>query len=178
MTDRDMFDTMILTKIAAAFCSALLVLVLGGWIADKVYSPASHGEDHSVAWIETDNGNAGDVEVEVEEGPVLADLLALADLEKGAKTFKKCAACHKLEDGKNGVGPHLYGVVNRAVGSAAGFNYSGSLVAVAQVWSQENLNGFLTKPSKYAPGTKMSFNGLSKPKDRANLIAYLETIGN
>ena len=145
MTDRDMFDTMILTKIAAAFCSALLVLVLGGWIADKVYSPASHGEDHSVAWIETDSGNADDVEAEVEEGPVLADLLALADLEKGAKTFKKCA---------------------------------GSLVAVAQVWSQENLNGFLTKPSKYAPGTKMSFNGLSKPKDRANLIAYLETIGN
>jgi cytochrome c len=178
MTDRDMFDTMTLTKIAAAFCSALLVLVLGGWIADKVYSPASHGEDHGVAWIETDSGNADDVEVEVEEGPVLADLLASADLEKGAKTFKKCAACHKLEDGKNGVGPHLYGVVNRAVGSVDGFNYSGSLMAVAQVWSQENLNGFLTKPSKYAPGTKMSFNGLSKPKDRANLIAYLETIGN
>jgi cytochrome c len=171
-----MFDTMTLTKIAAAFCSALLVLVLGGWIADKVYSPASHGEDHGVAWIETDSGNADDVAVE--EGPVLADLLASADLEKGAKTFKKCAACHKLEDGKNGVGPHLYGVVNRAVGSAAGFNYSGSLVAVAQVWSQDNLNGFLTKPSKYAPGTKMSFNGLSKPEDRANLIAYLETIGN
>ena len=110
-------------------------------------------------------------------GPALVDLLASADLEKGAKTFKKCSACHKLEDGKNGVGPHLYGIVNRAVGSAAGFNYSGSLVAVAQIWSEENLNGFLTKPSKYAPGTKMSFNGLSKPEDRANLIAYLETVG-
>ena len=171
-----MFDTMTLTKIAAAFCLALLVLVLGGWIADKVYSSASHGKDHGVAWIETDNGNAA--EVAVEEGPVLADLLASADLEKGAKTFEKCAACHKLEDEKNGVGPHLYGVVNRAVGSVSGFSYSGSLVAVAQVWSQENLNGFLTKPSKYAPGTKMSFNGLSKPEDRANLIAYLETIGN
>ncbi len=94
-----MFDTMTLTKIAAAFCSALLVLVLGGWIADKVYSSASHGKDHGVAWIETDNGNAA--EVAVEEGPVLADLLASADLEKGAKTFKKCAACHKLEDEKN-----------------------------------------------------------------------------
>lgn len=171
-----MFDTMTLTKIAAAFCSALLVLVLGGWIADKVYTPASHGEDHGVAWIETDNGNDNDVVVA--EGPFLVDLLALADVQKGAKTFKKCAACHKLEDGKNGVGPHLYGVVNRVVGSAAGFSYSGNLVAVAEVWSQENLNGFLTKPSKYAPGTKMSFNGLSKPEDRANLIAYLETIGN
>ena len=176
ITDRDMFDTMTLTKIAAAFCSALLVLVLGGWIADKIYSPAHHGEDHGVAWIETDNGSID--EVVVEEAPVLADLLAMADIEKGAKTFKKCAACHKLEDGKNGVGPHLYDVVNRTVGSAAGYSYSGSLIAVAQIWSQENLNGFLTKPSKYAPGTKMSFNGLSKPADRANLIAYLETIGD
>ena len=170
-----MFDTMTLTKIAGASCSALLVLVLGGWIADKIYSPASHGDDHGVAWIQTDDGNSEDVAVVA--GPALVDLLASANLEKGAKTFKKCSACHKLEDGKNGVGPHLYGIVNRAVGSAAGFNYSGSLVAVAQIWSEENLNGFLTKPSKYAPGTKMSFNGLSKPEDRANLIAYLETVG-
>jgi len=58
------------------------------------------------------------------------------------------------------------------------FGYSGSLVAVAKVWSPENLNGFLKKPSKYAPGTKMSFNGISKPQDRADLIAYLTTIGN
>jgi cytochrome c len=176
MTDRDMFDTMTLTKIAAAFCSALLVLVLGGWIADKIYSPAHHGEDHGVAWIETDSGPSE--EIIIEDGPDLAELLASADLFKGAKTFKKCAACHKLEDGANGVGPHLYGVVNRDVGAVSGFKYSGSLVAVAQNWSSDNLNGFLTKPSKYAPGTKMSFNGLSKSADRANLIAYLGTIGN
>jgi cytochrome c len=176
MTDRDMFNTMTLTKIAAAFCSALLVLVLGSWIADKIYSPAHHGEDHGVAWIETDTGPSEDAVVE--EGPALAELLASADLEKGAKTFKKCAACHKLEEGANGVGPHLYGVVNRVVGSADGFSYSGNLVAVAQTWSPENLNGFLIKPSKYAPGTKMSFNGLPKLEDRANLIAYLETVGN
>ena len=171
-----MFDTMTLTKIAAAFCSALLVLVLGGWIADKIYSPAHHGEDHGVAWIETDTGPSE--EVIVEDGPDLLELLASADLDKGAKTFKKCAACHKLAEGANGVGPHLYGVVNRDVGAVDGFKYSGNLVAVAEIWSPDNLNGFLTKPSKYAPGTKMSFNGLSKLADRANLIAYLGTIGN
>jgi cytochrome c len=176
--DRDMFDTMILTKIAAALCSALLVLVLGGWIADKIYSPAHHGEYHGVAWIETDSGDEEEDEAEAEEGPMLDDLLASADLEKGAKVFKKCAACHKLEAGANGVGPHLYAVVDRVVGSVEGFGYSGSLVAVAETWSTENLDGFLTKPSKYAPGTKMSFNGLSKPEDRANLIAYLGTISD
>ena len=78
----------------------------------------------------------------------------------------------------NGVGPALYGVVDRVVASVDGFAYSGSLIAVADVWTSENLDGFLTKPSKYAPGTKMSFNGISKPQDRANLIAYLATIGN
>ena len=109
---------------------------------------------------------------------MLDELLASADLEQGAKVFKKCAACHKLEAGANGVGPHLYAVVGRAVGSVDGFGYSGSLEAVAETWSPENLDGFLTKPSKYAPGTKMSFNGLSKPEDRANLIAYLATISD
>ena len=172
-----MFDTMTLTKIAAALCSALLVFVLGGWIADKIYSPAHHGEYHGVAWIETDSGEEED-EAEAGDGPMLEDLLASADLENGAKVFKKCAACHKLEAGANGVGPHLYAVVDRAVGSVDDFGYSGSLVAVAETWSPENLDGFLTKPSKYAPGTKMSFNGLSKPEDRANLIAYLETISD
>ena len=82
-----MFDTMILTKIAAALCSALLVLVLGGWIADKIYSPAHHGEYHGVAWIETDSGDEEDV-AEADDGPMLEDLLASADLEKGAKVFK------------------------------------------------------------------------------------------
>jgi len=101
--DRDMFDTMILTKIAAALCSALLVLVLGGWIADKIYSPAHHGEYHGVAWIETDSGDEEEV-AEADDGPMLEELLASADLEKGAKVFKKCAACHKLEAGANGVG--------------------------------------------------------------------------
>ena len=118
-----MFDTMTLTKIAAALCSALLVFVPGGWIADKIYSPAHHGEYHGVAWIETDSGEEED-EAEAGDGPMLEDLLASADLEKGAKVFKKCAACHKLEAGANGVGPHLYAVVDRAVGSVDGFGYS------------------------------------------------------
>ncbi len=69
-----------------------------------------------------------------------------------------------------------YGVVNRDVGTAEGFGYSGSLVAVADVWTPENLDQFLEKPKSFAPGTSMSFAGLKKPADRANLIAYLDSL--
>ena len=86
-------------------------------------------------------------------------------------------ACHKLEAGANGTGPHLYGVVDRTVAVEADYKYSGALVAVADVWTAENLNGFLENPKSYAPGTKMGFSGLKKETDRANLIAYLATIG-
>jgi cytochrome c len=136
--DRDMFDTMTLTKIAAALCSALLVLVLGGWIADKIYSPAHHGEYHGVAWIETDSGDEEEDEAEAEEGPMLDDLLASADLDKGAKVFKKCAACHKLEAGANGVGPHLYAVV---IGSWARLK---ALDTLAALWRWPRLGALKT----------------------------------
>lgn len=170
-----MFDTMTLTKVVGAFCGALLIYLLGAWAAEELYHTGgghgAHGEEAKKGYL---------IEVEVaaagaqEEGPSLEELLAVADVAKGAKVFAKCKACHKLEDGGNGTGPHLYQIVDRSVGSADGFGYSGALVAVADVWSAENLDGFLENPKKFAPGTKMSFSGLKKPADRANLIAYLQ----
>ena len=94
----------------------------------------------------------------------------------GEKLFNQCKACHKV-DGSDGVGPHLNGVVNRAKASVAGFGYSEALVAMAaDAWTPENINGFLENPKGYAPGTKMSFAGLSKVEDRANVVAYLATL--
>ncbi|MDC0739150.1 cytochrome c family protein [Cognatishimia sp. SS12] len=169
-----MFDTMTMTKILGAFCGALLVYLLGAWAAESLYhTGGGHGEgDHAKAGyvIEVETASADAV---VEEGPSLEELLAVADVDKGAKVFSKCKACHKLEDGANATGPHLAGIVGRTVGGADGFGYSGALVAVADVWSPENLDGFLESPKGFAPGTKMSFAGLKKPADRANLIAYL-----
>ncbi|MQQ09167.1 c-type cytochrome [Epibacterium sp. SM1979] len=163
-----MFDTMTLTKATAGFCGAFLVFLLGKWAATEIYAMDSHGEASYVIEV-ADAGGAEEVEeVSFEE------LLASADVGKGAKVFKKCAACHKLEDGANATGPYLFNVVGRDIGSASGFGYSGSLPAGA--WTEDELNAFLTKPSDYAPGTSMSFAGLKKDTDRANLIAYLATI--
>ena len=169
-----MFDTMTLTKILAAACSALLVFVLGGWIGDKIYSPSHHAGDHHQAYT-IDTGESTVALASAADEPNITELLATADIAKGERVFKKCAACHKLVTGENGVGPYLNGVVNRAVASVGGFAYSGKLIAVADVWNVENLDGFLKNPKSYAPGTKMSFAGLSKATDRANLIAYLQT---
>ena len=102
-------------------------------------------------------------------------MMASADIGKGAKVFKKCAACHKLEAGANAAGPYLYNVVGRDVGAADGFNYSGALNEVADVWTPENLYYFLENPRGGAPGTSMGFAGLGKSEDRQNLIAYLAT---
>ncbi|GAA6181457.1 MULTISPECIES: cytochrome c family protein [unclassified Shimia] len=175
-----MFDTMTMTKVVGALCGTLLVFLLGGWTAETLYhtGPSGHGDGHAqqayVIEVEGGDDHGGS---DVEEGPSLEELLASADVAKGAKVFGKCKACHKLDDGANGTGPHLFGVVDRAVDSVAGFNYSGALEEVADVWSPDNLNGFLANPKKFAPGTKMSFSGLKKDTDRANLIAYLQTIG-
>ncbi len=163
-----MFDTMTLTKATAGFCGAFLVFLLGKWAATEIYAMDSHGEASYVIEV-ADAGGAEEVE-EVS----FTELLASADVGKGAKVFKKCAACHKLEDGANATGPYLFGLIGRDAGAAAGFGYSGALPAGA--WTEDALNAFLTKPSDYAPGTSMSFAGLKKDTDRANLIAYLATI--
>ena len=111
-----------------------------------------------------------------EETVDFAALLASADPAAGEKVFGKCKACHKL-DGSKGTGPHLDGVVGRPVASVADFAYSEAMVAHGGNWDAEPLQAFLADPKGVVPGTKMAFAGLPKPEDRANLIAYLQTVG-
>lgn len=170
-----MLDTMTFTKLTGAFCGSLLVLLLGKFAAELIYHGAGHGhgDDHVQGYV-IDTGADDEAVAEVEEGPTFEELFAAADAGKGEKVFNKCKACHKLDQGANGTGPYLYGVVNRDVGAADGFGYSGNLVAVADVWTPEALDQFLANPSGYAPGTTMAFAGLKKGTDRANLIAFLD----
>ncbi|MGR3314718.1 MAG: c-type cytochrome [Roseovarius indicus] len=170
-----MFDTMTFTKIVGGLCGALLIFLMGKWAAELIYHGAGgHGEDHAQGYvIETgDDGSEGDSEAD--SGPSFAQLFVEADTGKGERVFNKCKACHSLEEGDNGTGPYLHGVVGRDVGSVDGFSYSGSLVAVADVWTPENLSHFLENPAGYAPGTAMGFSGLGSIEDRANLIAFLD----
>lgn len=107
-----------------------------------------------------------------------AGMAEAADAKKGEKVFRKCKACHKVEDGKNAVGPHLFGIVGREMAVVDGFKYSKAMAefGAGKAWTAEELDAFLTKPKAYIKGTKMSFGGLKKEDQRADVIAYLETL--
>ncbi len=174
-------DTMEMTKIVGAACGALLIYLMISWAGDSLYhvESGSHGgHDGKVVRAYVIEVEEASGTTEVEEGPSLEELMASADAEKGAKVFSKCKACHKLEDGANGVGPTLFGVVDRDIASIGGYGYSDVLTGLAGNWDAASLNGFLTSPKAFAPGTKMSFAGVKKATDRVNLISYLGTIGN
>lgn len=118
------------------------------------------------------------VELEAEGGaaedPPIATLLASADAAAGAQVFKKCAACHTInKGGANGIGPNLWGSLGKPHGHVPGFNYTDALKSVPGAWDWDGMDHWVKSPKTYAPGTKMTFAGLSKPQDRANLIAYL-----
>ncbi|MBC2834661.1 c-type cytochrome [Paragemmobacter straminiformis] len=173
-----MFDTMTLTKVTGAVCGSLLVYLLGAWAAESLYHTGGEGHGEEVA-------QAYSIDTGAEEAPAadaaaaevdFATVYAAADVAAGEKVFAKCKSCHKV-DGANATGPHLNGVVDRAKASVPDFAYSDALKAMAgDSWTPENMFNFLHSPKDYAPGTKMSFAGLPKPEDRANVIAYLATL--
>ena len=115
----------------------------------------------------------------VPEKPKLTfeELLAIASIEDGKKVSSKCTACHGFNSGGgNRIGPNLWGILGKAKAEAGGFKYSDSLMGLGGIWSIEDMNLWLKSPKKYAPGNSMAFVGLRKDKDRANLIAYLNSM--
>lgn len=103
--------------------------------------------------------------------------LAAGNAQNGMKIFKKCAACHSVKPGKKKIGPSLHGVVGRPAGTAKGYKYSKAMTAHGNsgtVWAADTLDSYLQAPRKVVPGTKMSFPGLKKTQDRADVIAYLQ----
>jgi cytochrome c len=118
------------------------------------------------------------VEVQGEDGAAAAQpievFLAKADPAKGADVFKKCAACHNAEKGgPNQLGPNLWGVLGEPIGKGKGFPFTPALASKGGNWDWHSLDPWLTSPKGFAPGTKMTFAGISNPQDRANVIAYL-----
>lgn len=167
---------MTLTKASSGFLGALLVFMLGAWLADELYNTdvhydAEHIAGYSIELPEEDAGAAKEVvEIPFEE------VYQLADAGAGERLWRQCQACHANVAGSNGVGPYLHGVVGREIGAVAGFGYSDALASVGGAWTPEALSGFIENPRDWAPGTAMNFGGLADIEDRANLIAYLDSL--
>lgn len=103
--------------------------------------------------------------------------MAAGDADKGKKLFKRCKACHTLDEGgKNKVGPNLFGIFGRQAGSLDGYKFSKAFRSLDFVWDEGALAEFLTKPKKFIPKTKMGFPGLKKEEQRADIIAYLMSV--
>jgi len=173
-----MFDTMTLTKAVGGVCAAWLVLLLGGWAADGLYSVGgghdAHGEHLAGYVIDTGDGDHEEEE-EVEVIP-FSEYLAAADPADGEGAFRACRSCHSVEPGQNGTGPSLYGVVGRDIATGEGFGYSGTLEELEGDWTPEALDAFLENPRGYAPGTAMSYAGMRDVEDRAAMVAYLDSL--
>lgn len=118
-------------------------------------------------------------DVAMEEGPSIAELLQTADIEKGMSVFKKCAACHTPDNGgANKIGPNLWGIVGRELGSKADFNYSDAMATHGGEWNYELLDRYLTRPKDEIPGNKMVFAGLKRGSERADVILYLRSLSD
>jgi len=150
---------------------ALVLTAIAILAADVLYRPKEVTKRGFEILLSAD----GKPVVKKEEKPVdLATMMKTADIDRGAKIFKKCATCHSIGKGEAAkVGPNLYGVVGRKKASTA-FSYSDAMKAKGGVWDSESINTFVTKPKDFVPGTKMAFPGLKKPQDRADVILFLE----
>ena len=151
-----------------------IILVLGiNKIADVIFFVEK--PENSAYQVATVTTAASTVSAETSSGT--GDIMAIfasTSAAEGAKVFKQCLACHSIaEGGKNKIGPALWGVLGRQAGSLPDYKYSKAMAAHGKKWSFEEMDGFLLKPKDWIKGTKMSYAGLKKEKDRAAVILYM-----
>ena len=164
------------TNTIAGWVLAACAGALGLSIVSGMYFKPHHLEKEGYPVESADGAEGGGAVAEVP----IASLLGSADAAKGAEVFKKCSACHTInQGGANGIGPNLYGTMGEAVAQGkGGYPFSDALKKVGGTWDFDKMSLWLSSPRKLAPGTKMTFAGLSNPQDRANVIVYLNSQGS
>ena len=159
-----------INKLVAAILVTVLIVFGIGKISDIIFKVNETG----IVAYKVEEPARSSSEAKAESSVEISSLLSLGDVTRGAKVFKKCAACHSInKDGKNKIGPKLYNVVGRATGTTSDYKYSKALISYNKTWTFEELNSFLIKPAKWIKGNKMGFPGLKNDKDRASVILYL-----
>jgi len=170
-------DSFEVNKILGAVLGTCLCLLAINIAAGAIFAPEKPAKPgHEVAVPEqTPSGKPA----EPEKQQPIEQLLANADMKRGENSAKKCQACHTFnKGGRNLVGPNLWGVVGRQRASEPGFNYSAAMKAKGGNWTIEDLNQFITNPRGFIPGTNMTFAGIPRGSDRADVITYLNSLSD
>jgi cytochrome c len=173
------FDSFEFNKIAGAVLGTLLLVFALSEVAHFIMHAETPEKPGFAVEVADAAAPAADAAPAAEVVPI-ATLLQTASAEKGQAVAKACAACHDESSANtNKVGPGLWNIIDRPIAHHADFAYSDALKAKAdQKWTWENLDAFLANPKGFAPGTKMSYAGVKKPDQRADLIAFLRTLSD
>jgi cytochrome c len=173
-----MASSLEVNKMLAAILTAGIIASGTGVISRMIYHPRA--PEKNAYPIQVTEAAGGGAKAGAQKAPPpLAVLLANGSAEHGKTLAKVCQACHNLGKGEpNKIGPHLYGVLGRDIASVSDFSYSDALKSKKGKWDYEKLNEFLSGPRDWAPGTKMTFAGLKKPQDRADVILYLRSLSD
>jgi cytochrome c len=168
-----------LNKILGAILGTCLILLALNIAAGAVFAPQKPAKPGFDIAVKESGGEQGAAAAKEPEQPI-ETLLAKASVEKGQSAAKQCQACHTFEKGgPNRVGPNLWNIVGSQRGEArGGFNFSAAMKGKGGTWTFDELNKFLANPRSYIPGTAMTFAGLSKPDQRADVIDYLHTLSD
>jgi cytochrome c len=171
-------DSFELNKILGAILGTCLGVLTINIAAGAIFAPIKPAKPgYEIAVPEKPAGETKPAEQE--QPQPIEQLLAKADLARGENSAKKCQSCHTFnKGGRNLVGPNLWGVVGRPKASEAGFNYSAALKAKGGSWTVDEINQFITNPRGYVAGTNMTFAGIPRAGERANLIVYLNSLAD